>query len=184
MLLNNNGSSKKITGEIRKCLQELPWWQAQWLRIHLPVQGTWVQSLAREDSTCRGAAKPMCHSYWACTLEPMSHNYWSLCALEPTRHNYWAHAVQLPKPACSRARVPQLLSPWALLACLEPELHNERSHWNEKPVHRTATKSSPYLLQLEKACTQQWRPNAAKNKQKNPQNTYRQMKTEILHTKI
>ena len=36
---------------------------AQWLRIRLPMQGTWVQSLVREDPTCRGAAKPVCHNY-------------------------------------------------------------------------------------------------------------------------
>ena len=28
---------------------------AQWLRIRLPMQGTWVQSLVWEDPTCRGA---------------------------------------------------------------------------------------------------------------------------------
>ena len=32
----------------------------------------------------------------------------------------------------SRACEPQLLKP----ACLEPMLHNKRSHCNEKPVHR------------------------------------------------
>ena len=32
---------------------------------------------------------------------------------------------------------------------------------------RTATKSSPHSLQLEKARAQQQRPNAAKNKKKN-----------------
>ena len=53
---------------------------AQWLRIHLPMQGTRVQALVREDPTCHGA--------WA--LEP---------------------------------------------ACLEPVLHNKRSHSNEKPAH-------------------------------------------------
>ena len=31
---------------------------AQWIRICLPVQGTWVQSLVQEDSTCLGATKP------------------------------------------------------------------------------------------------------------------------------
>ena len=31
---------------------------AQWLRICLPMQGTQVQALVREDPTCRGAAKP------------------------------------------------------------------------------------------------------------------------------
>ena len=30
---------------------------AQWL-IHLPMQGTWVQSLVQEDTTCDGAIKP------------------------------------------------------------------------------------------------------------------------------
>ena len=50
---------------------------AQWLRIHLPMQGTRVRALVREDPTCRGATKPMRRNYWACTLEPASHNYWS-----------------------------------------------------------------------------------------------------------
>ena len=78
---------------------------AQWLRICLPMQGTWVWALFREDPTCRGATKPVCHNYWACTLEPASHNYWTY--------------------------TPQLLKP----ARLEPVLRNKRSHHNEKPVH-------------------------------------------------
>ena len=77
----------------------------QWLRICLPVQGTWVQVLAQEYPTCRRATKPVCHNYWACALEPASHNYW--------------------------AHVPQLLKP----AHLEPVLRNKRSHRNEKPAH-------------------------------------------------
>ena len=36
---------------------------AQWLRIHLPMQGTQVQALAQEDPTCRGATKPVHHNY-------------------------------------------------------------------------------------------------------------------------
>ena len=79
---------------------------AQWLRILLPMQGTWVWALVGEDPTCRRATKLMCHNYWA-------------CALEPACHNCWAH-------------VPQLLKP----ACLEPLLHNRRSHRSEKPAHR------------------------------------------------
>ena len=35
----------------------------QWLRIHLLMQGTRVQALVREDPTCRGATKPVCHNY-------------------------------------------------------------------------------------------------------------------------
>ena len=57
----------------------------QWLRIRLPMQGTWVRALVQEDPTCCGAAKPVHYSYWA-------------CALEPTSHNYWAHEPQLLKP--------------------------------------------------------------------------------------
>ena len=36
---------------------------AQWLRSRLPMQGTWVQALVREDPTCHGATKPVCHNY-------------------------------------------------------------------------------------------------------------------------
>ena len=36
---------------------------AQWLRIRLPMQGTRVQALVREDPTCRGATKPVGHNY-------------------------------------------------------------------------------------------------------------------------
>ena len=36
---------------------------AQWLRIHLPMQGTWVRALVQEDPTCCGATKPVCHNY-------------------------------------------------------------------------------------------------------------------------
>ena len=99
----------------------------QWLRIRLPVQGTWVQALVQEDPTCHGATKPVRHNYWACALEPLS-------------HNCWAHELQLLKLVCSRACVPQLLSPCAAApeACmwLEPVLCNKRSYCDEKPMHR------------------------------------------------
>ena len=39
---------------------------AQWLRICLPMQGTRVWALVWEDPTCRGAARPVRHNYWAC----------------------------------------------------------------------------------------------------------------------
>ena len=79
---------------------------AQWLRIRLPMQGTWVWSLAQEDATCHVATKPVHHNYWACVLEPANDNYW--------------------------AHVPQLLKPTRL----EPVLRSKRSHHNEKPAHR------------------------------------------------
>ena len=36
---------------------------AQWLRVCLPMQGTRVRALVREDPTCRGATKPVRHNY-------------------------------------------------------------------------------------------------------------------------
>ena len=56
---------------------------AQWLRIRLPMQGTWVRALVWEDPTCHGGTKPMCHNYWGCALEPVSHNHWSLPLYSP-----------------------------------------------------------------------------------------------------
>ena len=94
----------------------------QWLRIHLPLQGTQVQSLVQEDPTCRRATKPVRHNCWACTVEPACHNYW--------------------------ARVPRACAPQ-----------------QEKPLQREAR-----TPQLEKACVQQQRPNAAKNFKKNNKN--------------
>ena len=93
---------------------------AHWLRVRLPVRGTRVWALVREDPTCRRATRPVRHSYWACTLEPAS-------------HNCWACMPQLPR-----------------LMSLEPMLCNKRSHRNEKPAHRnkegsplTSTRESP-----------------------------------------
>ena len=77
----------------------------QWLRILLPMQGTQVRALVREDPTCHGATKPVRYNYWTCALEPAS-------------HHYWACVLQLLKPVH-----------------LEPMLHNKRSHHNEKPAH-------------------------------------------------
>ena len=34
-----------------------------WIRISLPMQGTQVVSLGREDSTCHGKSKPVSHDY-------------------------------------------------------------------------------------------------------------------------
>ena len=87
---------------------------AQCLRIHLPMQGTQVQALVREDPTCRRATKSVRHNYWACTLEPMSHNYWareaqllSLHATTTEAHAPRACALQQEEPPQWEARVPQ-----------------------------------------------------------------------------
>ena len=79
---------------------------AQWLRIHLPMQGTWVQALVWEDPTCHGAAKPMHHNYRACALEPAT-QLLSLCAATTEAHIPRAHAPQQEKPPQWEARTPQ-----------------------------------------------------------------------------
>ena len=87
----------------------------QWLRICLPMQGTRVRALVREDLTCHRATKPMHYNYWA-------------CALEPTSHNYWALELQLLKPVH-----------------LEPTCRNKRRHHSEKPVHRNEDPVQPKI---------------------------------------
>ena len=79
----------------------------QWLRVCLPMQGTWVRSLVQQDSTCCGAAKPVCHNYWTCALEPSGCNYWAhmpqvLKAVHPR-----ACALQQEKPPQWEACAPQ-----------------------------------------------------------------------------
>ena len=82
---------------------------AQWLRICLPMQGTWVRALVREDPTCRGAAGPVSHNYWACASEA--------CAPQQERPRQW------------EARAPR----WRVA----PARRNWRkpSHRNEDPTH-------------------------------------------------
>ncbi|KAJ8784723.1 hypothetical protein J1605_008074 [Eschrichtius robustus] len=53
-------------GEAKQSLQKLlarASLVVQWLRIHLPMQGTRVRALVREDPTCRAATKPVRHNY-------------------------------------------------------------------------------------------------------------------------
>ena len=57
------------------------------------MQGTWVQSLAWEDSTCHRATKPMYHNYWAPSLR--AHK---LKLLSPSPTTTEAHASQQGKP--------------------------------------------------------------------------------------
>ena len=52
-----------------------------WLRICLPVQGTWVQFLVQEDPTCVRQLSP-----WATTTEPARHR---ACALQEEKPSQW-----------------------------------------------------------------------------------------------
>ena len=77
----------------------------QWKRICLLMQGTGLGSLVQKDSTCCRTTKPMGHSYWASTLQPV-------------KRNCWAPRLQLLKSDR-----------------LESVLCNKRSHHSEKPQH-------------------------------------------------
>ena len=67
---------------------------AQWLRIRLPMQGTRVQSLVREDPTCWGATKPVRHNYWACVLQPLKSAHLEPVLRNKRRHRREDHAPQ------------------------------------------------------------------------------------------
>ena len=54
----------------------------QWRVICLPVQGTWVESLVQEDSTCCEASKPICHNYWAFVPQQEKPPRWEALALQ------------------------------------------------------------------------------------------------------
>ena len=58
-------SPDDATGEVYQIGKEGTSLVAQWLRIHLPMRGTRVWALVREDPTCCGAAGPVCHSSWS-----------------------------------------------------------------------------------------------------------------------
>ena len=77
---------------------------AQWLRLHLPMQGTRVRALVQEDPTCRGATKPVRHNYWGYALEPQ---LLSPHAATTESHTPRVHALQQKKPLQWEARALQ-----------------------------------------------------------------------------
>ena len=60
------------------------------------MQETWVPFLVWEDPAYLRETKPVCHSYWACALEPTSSAYWSLCPLEPVLCSKRSHCSEKP----------------------------------------------------------------------------------------
>ena len=71
----------------------------QWMRIHLPMQGTWVQSLvqkiphaAEQLSLSTTTTEPSLWGPWATTTELLCGNYWNLCTLGPVLHKRSHHS--------------------------------------------------------------------------------------------
>ena len=76
------GLSQELKNKTRASLA------AQWWRIHLPMQGTWInQSLIWEDLTSCGTTKPMHHSYSAWAPEPVLHNRRGQRSEKPVRYD-------------------------------------------------------------------------------------------------
>ena len=110
-------------------------WVCQWLRICLPMQGTWVQSLVWEDSTCHGAT------------EPAHCNYWSQRAPEPTSssrlqweaHHCNSHHNQR-KPTSSRGlQWGAHHCNWS--SCLSPQLDKAHAQPSDPLQRPTAAES-------------------------------------------
>ena len=60
----------------------------QRLRIHLPMQGTWIRSLVQDDFTCHSATKPAgCNKWSPHSLEPELHKKGSHWNEKPTNCN-------------------------------------------------------------------------------------------------
>ena len=88
------------------CLKKVKRWiflGVQWIRVRLPMQGTWVWSLVLEDPTCHRTTKPVHHNYWA--LRPR------------------ASAPQQKKPPQWEAWAPQLESSPSPLAITRESPH-------------------------------------------------------------
>ena len=73
---------------------------AQWLRISLPVRGTRVRALVREDPTCRRTTKPVRHNYRAWASKAREPQLLKPTRLEPV-------LLQQEKPPQWEARAPQ-----------------------------------------------------------------------------
>ena len=62
---------------------------AQWVRIHLPMQGTLVWPLVQEDSTRLRVTKSVHLTYWARALQLQT--LWSLKTYKPVLQNKTSH---------------------------------------------------------------------------------------------
>ena len=90
----------------------------QWIRIHLPVRGTWVQSLDWGVSTFHGATKPIYHNYWAHMLRLRKPTH-----LEPVLHNKRCHHNE--KSTHRSKEWPPLTTPGQSLCTARPRTANK-----------------------------------------------------------
>ena len=113
------------------------------------MQGTRVQSLVWEDSTCSKATKPVCHNYWASALRPVCCNSWSPRAPEPVLHSKRNHCKvkhehcrgQQPlltatreKSKWSRSGLSDSVTPWTAAHQAPPSMgFSRQEYWSGLP---------------------------------------------------
>ena len=122
---------------------------AQWIRIHLPMQGTPCWFLVQEDSTCHRATKAVSHKHWA-------HS-----------RNYRACVPQLLTPACPEKAMATHSSvlAWRIPGSAEPGgLPSMGSHSRTR-LKRLSSSSMPgtYAPQQEKP--PQWEAHVCNKEQ-------------------
>ena len=119
---------------------------AQWLRICLPMQGTGIQSLVREDSTSCGATKPTCYNCWGLlALEPVFHEKLLLLLLR----SHFSHVQLCATPETAAHKAPLSLGfsrqeHWSVLPFPSPMHENEKWKWSCSVV---SDSSRPHGLQ-------------------------------------
>ena len=77
----------------------------QWISVCLPMQGTQVQFLVWENSTCHRATKPVHHSYWAHHPRAQEQQPLSPCA---TANEGWVPRACTPQERLRRWKAPVL----------------------------------------------------------------------------
>jgi len=126
----------------------------QWLRIHLPMQGTRVQSI-QEDPTCHRAPKPMCHSYCSpCTLEPMLCNKKAAATRSPCTTRESPRTATKTQPKILKTKINSVqfgsVAQWCPTFC-EPmnhstpglPVHHQLPEFTQTHVHRVSNAIQP-----------------------------------------
>ena len=122
---------------------------AQWIRIHLPMQGTPCWSLVQEDSTCHRATKAVSHKHWA-------HS-----------RNYRACVPQLLTPACPEKAMATHSSvlAWRIPGSAEPGgLPSMGSHSRTR-LKRLSSSSMPRTYAPQQEKPPQWEAHVCNKEQ-------------------
>ena len=83
MSVQNGSQNQLLEGRVAEAFKHLLCTSlvVQRIRIHLPMQGTQVQSLIQEDLTGSGATEPVCHNYLACNSRAQEPQPLNPCAV-------------------------------------------------------------------------------------------------------